>query len=417
MHPDDRAGLEEDIHRLLQEGKVPDKTEERLIRLDGEVIYVDSTVVPIVFQGVRSVQLLCRDITDRKKAESELEAKEREFSRVLQLSPEPIILHQAGILTFINDRGIQLLRGKGAQDFVGYPVIDFFCSSCLPLILERMEKVVQTDDYMDFAEMKIKCLDGETVDVEVSSICMHRDIKHPIVQVVIRDLTERKKTEEMIRRSDKLSVAGELAAGVAHEIRNPLTALKGFMQLLREKNTDYVDIMIGEIDRINYIVNEFIGMAKPQAMNFVVCDLRNLIEQVLVFMQPQAILYNVQMNLTLLPPLFSIECEPNQIKQVFMNVLKNAIEAMPNGGLVEIEVYMKDKDTIATRISDQGVGIPEDRMERIGEPFFSLKESGTGLGLMICHRIIQAHKGKIAIRSVVNVGTTMEIELPVIGGG
>ncbi|QJD87383.1 PAS domain-containing sensor histidine kinase [Cohnella herbarum] len=416
VHPDDRQSLADDVHKFLNEGKVPERKEERLIRLDGEIIYVDSTMVQIVFQGVKSVQLLCRDITDRKKAVSELEVKEREYSRVLQLSPEPIILHQAGIVTFINNRGIKLLRGSGPQDFVGYPVIDFFCSSYLPLILERMEKVVQTNDYMDFIEMKIKCLDGEIVDVEVSSVCVHRHIGHPIVQVVIRDLTERKKTEEMIRRSDKLSIAGELAAGVAHEIRNPLTSLRGFMQLLREKNTDYVDIMLGEIDRINDIVNEFIGMAKPQTMHFVVCDLRDLIEQVLVFMQPQATMFNVQMNLTLLSPRFSIECEPNQIKQVFMNVLKNAIEAMPNGGMVEITIYMKDQDTIATKIADQGVGIPADRMERIGEPFFSLKESGTGLGLMICHRIVEAHKGKIEIRSIVNVGTTMEVELPVNKG-
>ncbi|WP_182299581.1 PAS domain-containing sensor histidine kinase [Cohnella cholangitidis] len=414
LHPDDLGKLPEDIYGQLKEGALPERAEERLIRLDGEIIYVESIAVPIDFQGVRSVQLLCRDMTDSKKAESELADREREFSRVLMLSPEPIMLHQDGIIIFVNDMGIKLLRGTTMEDFVGEPILNYFSPNDYPLILERMAQVVQIDDYMDFAEMKLKCADGELVDVEVSSVCMHRDSRRPIVQIVIRDLTERKKTEEMIRRSDKLSIAGELAAGVAHEIRNPLTALRGFMQLLRDKNTDYVDIMLVEIDRISYIVNEFIGMAKPQALNFIACDLRELIEQVLVFMQPQAILFNVQMNLSIHFPISPIDCEPNQIKQVFMNVLKNAIESMPQGGQIEIALYMKDNGTIMTRIVDQGVGIPEDRLEKIGEPFFSLKESGTGLGLMVCNRIIEAHKGKITIRSVVNEGTTLEIELPSI---
>ncbi|WP_239619081.1 PAS domain-containing sensor histidine kinase [Cohnella mopanensis] len=416
LHPEDLDKLPKDIYARLRDGTLSERAEERLIRLDGEVIYVESIAVPIDFQGVRSVQLLCRDMTDRKRAETELAYKEREFSRVLKLSPEPIMLHQGGIIVFVNDMGIKLLKGSTMEEFVGKSILNYFSPNDYTVILDRMTRVVQSDDYMEFIEMKLKCQDDQLVDVEVSSICMHRDKSNPIIQIVIRDLTERKKTEEMIRRSDKLSVAGELAAGVAHEIRNPLTALRGFMQLLRDKKTDYVDIMLVEIDRISYIVNEFLGMAKPQALTFIACDLPELIEQVLVFMQPQAILYNVQMNLNIQFPISSIECEPNQIKQVYMNVLKNAIESMPQGGQIEIAISMKNEGMIMTRIIDQGGGIPEDRLEKIGEPFFSLKESGTGLGLMVCNRIVEAHKGKITIQSVVNEGTTLEIELPTAKG-
>ncbi|WP_205700021.1 PAS domain-containing sensor histidine kinase [Cohnella luojiensis] len=412
IHAEDLAALPDFVDKLYKNGKASESVELRLIRFDGNIIHTEYRAVPIEFQGVRSVQLLFRDVTDRKKAESELAVKEKELGRVLKLSPEPIFLHQAGIITFVNDMGIKLLKGTKIEEFVGLPIIDFVCPSYHPIILKRMESVVQIDDYMEFIELKLKSMDGELIDVEAASVCVHKDIRKPVVQVVIRDLTERKKTEEMIRRSDKLSIAGELAAGVAHEIRNPLTSLKGFMQLLKSKNTDYVDIMLMEIDRISYIVNEFIGMAKPQALNFIKCDLRNLIDNVIIFMQPQALLFNVQMKVNVDPPILPLECEPNQIKQVYMNVLKNAIESMPQGGEVEITVYMKENGNIMTRIVDQGVGIPENRMERIGEPFFSLKESGTGLGLMVCHRIIEAHGGMITIRSVVNEGTTLEIELP-----
>ncbi|MBO9596771.1 MAG: PAS domain-containing sensor histidine kinase, partial [Cohnella sp.] len=187
-----------------------------------------------------------------------------------------------------------------------------------------------------------------------------------------------------------------------------------FMQLLKAKDTDYVDIMLMEIDRISYIVNEFIGMAKPQALQFVESDLKQLIESVMTFMQPQALLFNVQMELKVGEDINGplIECEPNQMKQVYMNVLKNAIESMPRGGKIDIAITEGAEGCILTRIVDQGVGIPEERLGKIGEPFFSLKESGTGLGLMVCNRIVEAHRGKLGIHSVVGKGTTIEIALP-----
>lgn len=414
MHPDEVEELPEPSDLTMTESRLSDRMERRLVRVDGSVIYVEVTAIMINFLGVPSMQLLLRDMTDRKKAESELALKEREFSRVIQLSPEPILLHQSGVITFVNDVAVKLLNGQAAADFIGRSVLDFFCPSYLPIILERMTRVVQTEGYLEFIELKLRRLDGELVDVEVSSICVRRDPRQPLVQLVIRDLTDRKKTEEMIRRSDKLSIAGELAAGVAHEIRNPLTSLKGFMQLLKAKKTEYVDIMLVEIDRISYIVNEFIGMAKPQARNYVECDVQSLMNEVIVFMHPQSLLYNAQIRLQADPPCLPVRCEPNQIKQVFINILKNAIESMPGGGTVEIGIQMlEDRRGVVTRIVDQGGGIPPDRLAKIGEPFFSLKESGTGLGLMVCYRIIEAHKGRIDIRSVVNEGTTIEIELPV----
>ncbi|RKP44772.1 PAS domain-containing sensor histidine kinase [Cohnella endophytica] len=412
LHPDDNPGLVENVERLFVQGTASESFEKRLIRFDGQMLHVEFRAVPIDFHGIGSIQLLFRDMTDRKRAESVLEAKEREFSRVLKMSPEPILLHRAGVITFVNDMAIKLLRGISEEDFIDRPILDFFDPEYHKIIQERMARVIKVDEYMEFIELKLKCLDGVFVDVEVSSICVHRAGLNSVVQVVIRDLTERKKTDEMIRRSDKLSIAGELAAGVAHEIRNPLTALRGFMQLLQAKKTDYVDIMLMEIDRINYIVNEFIGMAKPQALHFVRSDLRTLLDGVIVFMYPQAILFNVEIKLIVQSHLPQIECEPNQIKQVYINVLKNAIEAMQGGGTIEITMYTKPEGSVVTRIVDQGVGIPQDRMEKIGEPFFSLKESGTGLGLMVCHRIIEAHDGKLTIHSVVNEGTTLEIELP-----
>ncbi len=386
----------------------------RIVRIDGAVIQVEFSAAQIEFEGKPAMQFLCRDITEQKQAADKLAAKEKELSRILKLSPEPIVLTQSGVITFLNDRAIQLLRGTSARQFVGRHILSFFCERQHPVLKDRIQRVIESEEYMEFIELKLLPLEGEAIDVEAASICVHKYLEQPVVQIVIRDLTDRKRAEEMVRRSEKLSIAGELAAGVAHEIRNPLTSLRGFMQLLKAKNTDYVDIMLMEIDRISFIVNEFIGMAKPQALKFVESDLKQLIESVMTFMQPQALLFNVQMELKVGEgmdrPL--IECEPNQMKQVYMNVLKNAIESMPKGGKIEI-IFSEDVEGyLLTRIVDQGVGIPEERLGKIGEPFFSLKESGTGLGLMVCNRIVEAHGGKLRISSVVGQGTTIEIALP-----
>ncbi|MFD0670569.1 PAS domain S-box protein [Cohnella sp. GCM10027633] len=415
MHPDERPDYDFIMeHQPCAYADAAAK-EHRSVRLDGTIVHVEVNPVPINYKGQPAVQLMFRDVTEQKLAKAKLAAKEKELSRILKLSPEPIVLHQAGIITFVNDMGIKLLRGASIDQFVGKPVVGLFCDSQHPDIVERMKRVVDSEEYMEFVELKLKPLAGEVVDVEVASICVYKYLEQPVVQIVIRDLTDRKRAEELVRRSEKLSVAGELAAGVAHEIRNPLTALRGFMQLLKAKNTDYVDIMLMEIDRISYIVNEFIGMAKPQALNFISCDLTQLIESVITFMQPQALLFSVQMELAIGSDVGStvIECEPNQIKQVYMNVLKNAIESMPRGGSVSISIMEGADGHLLTRIVDQGVGIPEERLGKIGEPFFSLKESGTGLGLMVCNKIVEAHRGKLRISSTVGVGTTIEVSLPI----
>ncbi len=413
VHPDDSAELPQELQQHFAQDQAPEVLDKRLLRLDGQVIHVEAKAVPIKYQGRRAVQLLFRDVTGRKKAEAALVEREREFRRVLKLSPEPIVLLRDGIINFVNDKGIELFNGNHEGELIGRSIFDFFCSSSHPIIEEQMHKVVHTDGSCDFIELKLKRLDGEQLDVELSCIYIYKHIDSPLLQIVIRDMTERKRTEEMIRRSEKLSIVGELAAGVAHEIRNPLTSLKGFLQLLKEKNTVYVDIMLNEIERISNIVNEFMSFAKPHAVKFVEIDLRTLIENVIYLMEPQAMLFNVQMTLHCDPDVRTICCEPNQIKQVFMNLLKNAIESMPHGGTIEIAIRPTENDSVSIRIVDQGIGIPEEKLSKVGEPFYSLKENGTGLGLMVCHRIIETHNGSMSIQSKLQEGTTVEIEIPV----
>jgi two-component system sporulation sensor kinase A len=413
LHPDDMSRLREELEQLFVSNQASEMLEKRLIRLDGEIIHIEVRAVPLQYKCNRSVQLLFRDITDRKKAVFELAQREREYRRVLKLSPEPIVLHRNSIITFANDMALILFKAKSADELIGRSIFDVSSPSYHGIINERMKRVIESDHFMEFTSIELQCLDGTKLDVEVSSIYIHKHVGIPVIQTVLRDMSERKKSEDIIRRAEKLSIVGELAAGIAHEIRNPLTALKGFLQLLKSKETAYVDIMLVEIDRINQIVNEFMSMAKPHADRFVATDLRGLIDNVIFMLQPQALLYNVEVKFDLYTKDSRICCEPNQLKQVFINLIKNSIEAMPAGGVIRVVMDTTDSSDLRIVFSDQGTGISEDQIPNLGKPFYTTKEKGTGLGLMVCYKIIEAHHGHMAIQSEIGIGTTMVITLPI----
>jgi PAS domain S-box-containing protein len=232
------------------------------------------------------------------------------------------------------------------------------------------------------------------------------------------DITEKKNTEESLRKAEKLSMVGELAAGIAHEIRNPLTTIRGFVQLLNESSTgnNYTNIIIEEIERINLIVSEFMVFAKPHQFYFSECDLTEILKSVIKFLEPEAILKNVLIQYEFPEEEVKILGEKYQLKQVFLNVIKNAIEAMPKGGKIQT-VIEKSFDQIQITINDNGVGMAEEQVKKLGEPFFTTKQDGNGLGLMVSYKIIQNHNGKIIVSSQKNLGTsfTISFENPNLG--
>jgi two-component system sporulation sensor kinase A/two-component system, sporulation sensor kinase E len=222
--------------------------------------------------------------------------------------------------------------------------------------------------------------------------------------------------EKKLRESEKLSLVGELAAGVAHEIRNPLTTLKGFTQMMNE-NTDpeankrYYKIMIDEINRINFIVSEFMVLSKPHIVQYSLTDISQSIKNVITLLNTQAIINNIEIIPEFMGERFFIKCEENQIKQVIANLIKNSIEAMPQGGKIQIRMEQQDTNLIISLI-DNGVGISRETLHLLGTPFYTTKTEGTGLGLMVSKKIIQNHNGKFEIKSVPNIATTVTITLP-----
>lgn len=360
---------------------------------------------------------LHREIEEKQATFKQLYESEEKYRLLVEKAPETIIVRKvkSDKITFINETGVELLKAESKEDIIGMSMFDLIHSSYhdqAKKIFSELEKGLPIVPY----EEKLVCLDGEIIDIQVKIIPFVYAGEESL-HIVIRDVTESKRNQEFIQQSEKLSVVGELAAGIAHEIRNPLTSLKGFTQLLdHEFSTEsgYVDIMISEIERINTIVGELLMLAKPTEEEFRQVCLKDLLENVQMLMSAQANLHSVEINQKNEEAIHNLYFNgvENKIKQVFINIIKNAIEAMENGGIITLETTrLESKVRIA--FHDNGSGIPSHVLHKIGNPFYTTKEKGTGLGLMVSKSIIESHEGELRINSVVGEGTTVEILLPI----
>jgi two-component system, sporulation sensor kinase E len=236
---------------------------------------------------------------------------------------------------------------------------------------------------------------------------------------IIRDIKERKQIEDRLRSTETLKAIGELAAGIGHEIRNPLTSLKGFIQLLQSETDNsstsrqYFEIILSELHRLEEIINEFVLLSKPKTTLFQVKSVSNVLNETIALLESQATLKNVEISAETQKKLPLVRCEPNQLKQVFINFIKNGIEAMPNGGKLVINTQQISSEEICIQIQDNGIGMDANSLNQLGKPFYTTKEKGTGLGLMVSFKIIRDHLGRVKVHSEKGKGTTFEVYLPI----
>jgi two-component system, sporulation sensor kinase E len=359
---------------------------------------------------------LQREIDEKEATLLQLEESEDKYRQLVEESPEAIMVRKMNSRDwcFINQTGVKLFKAKSKDDIINRPVKQFIYKNDYKKLKDFYNNSQNGED-LDSIECRMVCLNGDLIDVEIKSIPFVYQGESSF-HIIIRDITELKQSREFIQQSEKLTVVGELAAGIAHEIRNPLTSLKGFTQLLSnnmDSNHEFMEIMITEIERINSIVSELLLLAKPKKLQFMNVELKNLLHSCITLMKPQANLYDVNIILTFSDHLshFVIYGIADQMKQVFINLIKNAIEAMPDGGEIVIDVNGNDEQ-IEINISDKGSGIPSELFSKLGQPFFTTKEKGTGLGLMVCYSIIESHQGTMSIDSLKDKGTTVSVKLP-----
>ncbi|WPK12304.1 PAS domain S-box protein [Lysinibacillus louembei] len=280
---------------------------------------------------------------------------------------------------------------------------------------ERFSKLLQGERYR-LLETKDMRKDGTVFDAQISLAPIYNSYGDMLaVSVISRDISYLKENERLTLQSEKLKLAGEIAAGVAHEIRNPMTVISGFIQMMNEDLQSpyraYTGLIQSEIERIDLIISEFLVLSKPLAEQKNRLNLSEIIEDVFHFFEFQLEQRQIQLIQQLSKEALFVYGNANQIKQVFINIVKNAIEAIDNDGTVTL-ISCHDEGFAFIEIADTGEGIPQHLLDYVFEPFYTTKATGTGLGMMISNKIIREHGGIIHIHSEEKVGTKITLKIP-----
>lgn len=234
-----------------------------------------------------------------------------------------------------------------------------------------------------------------------------------VVTPMGRDDMENINANDILRRANRIAAVGRLASGVAHEIRNPLVAIQWNLNLLAAKHPEDAEtyqLISSELMRIDATVSQLLSLTKPQVLEFEPIDLHKLLDSIVRLMNAQACQANVDIQFAG-KGAPSVEGDEKLLTQVFVNIILNALEAMKSGGTLTIALYAEDNKHVTVRFSDTGIGMSEEQLARLGEPFFTTKTDGTGLGLMICRQIVEEHEGTMQVSSHEGRGTTVSVKL------
>ncbi|KXZ14743.1 PAS domain-containing sensor histidine kinase [Bacillus nakamurai] len=413
--------IEEEYHDIvknrivrMQKGMEVGMIEQTWKRLDGTPVHLEVKAAPTTYKNQRAELLLLIDISSRKKFQTILQKSRERYQLLIQNSIDTIAVIHNDKWVFMNESGISLFEAATYEDLIGKNVYDQLHPCNHDSVRKRIQNIIERKTESEIIKQSWFTFKNRLIYTEM--VCIPTTFfGETAVQVILRDISERKQTEELMLKSEKLSIAGQLAAGIAHEIRNPLTAIKGFLQLMKptmEGNEHYFEIVFSELSRIELILSELLMLAKPQ-QNAVKerVNLKKIISEVTALLETQANLKGIFIKAEFGQDSVYINGDQNQLKQVFINLIKNAVESMPDGGTVHI-LMTEDEYSVNVTIKDEGDGIPENVLKRIGEPFLTTKEKGTGLGLMVTFNLIKNHQGAIQVDSKPDKGTVFKISFP-----
>ena len=392
-------------HRYKPEGEEP----KELVRI----------MYPLAARGKMPEYFveISRDVTDYRNLILKLKASEKKFRTILDTATDAILS--------IDENHKIVLFNNAAQQIFGYSRSE---------VLGKNLNMLVPPQYGDhsgfvkrFLEEKTPKVMGKTlpltalrkggeefpIELGLSYYEMKGDITFT---AIIRDISMQKQLEKSLLQSERLAAVGQTVAHVAHEIKNPLMIIGGFSHqikksLMEEKSIQKLDMILDEVSRLEKLVanlgdftKEYTLMKRPADINSVIGDMLKLMGEIYPSEK-----YAFKADLS--PDLKEINCDPDKLKQVFINIIANGIEAMEEGGTITIRTGEWSRG-VGVRISDEGIGIGEEELDHIFEPFYTTRERGSGLGLSISYKIVAAHKGEISAESVLGQGTTFEIRLP-----
>lgn len=389
---------------------------------------------------VDTFQDLVKQLKDNEQELQRLRSLAEERAESIESYNENILRSVAsGVITFDNEGRIitfnpaaESILSKKAEDITGKTCEEVFGKNS-PITKVQKESL-NNGEGIPRMEAYLKTAHGGKIWLGLStSLLRDRDNKLIGIIIVFSDLTEIKHLQGQMELKERFSLLGEMSAGIAHELRNPMGAIAGFAKLLSKKldeadeRRSLADAIEKEIEGMNRVISELLNFTKPTDLNLSEIELNPIIKDSLT----STPLNGVQLNLSL-DPIPSIEADEVLLKQAFINLIQNAIEAMPDGGELKIVTSYKlhpefvdpefisghasgssRKPEVEIEISDTGIGIPENKLNKIFHPFFTTKERGTGLGLSLVQKIVLYHGGRIEVESMEGKGTTFRIDLPV----
>ncbi|RYL94794.1 PAS domain S-box protein [Sporolactobacillus sp. THM7-4] len=336
-----------------------------------------------------------------------------DFEQIVEHSLDAVIIIRAEQVVYANHAAKQLFP---IED--GIPGGQISLSSCIrskdmAILHGKIHRVLFQESDHEIVNLSILSKGEITKPVEVT-VNPLSNAHETLILLTIRDISERKAAEEGMMQSEKLSVIGELSAGILHEVRNPLTSIKGFLQLLKNESTvnkEYINIITSEVEQIEHIANELLYFTKPKKEHFMAQDLLKIAKETLFLFETEAFKKKVKLSLQTDGHTHLVPGDKTQLKQAFVNLVKNALEATSSNGQVTLSLTSVGS-LEQVKIEDTGKGIPKDLLSKLGKSFFTTKESGTGLGLMVTYNIVRNHNGKMTIDSKENIGTTFTITFP-----
>lgn len=318
-----------------------------------------------------------------------------------------------GKLIAFNQTAEKILS-QTAGEVIGRPAEDVLPSSCRELL-----KTLAVEQRIIEREFNCATAEGRMVPLDVIATMLYAEDSAFVGHVVLfRDMTEIRRLEEEIARGRRLASLGNLAAGIAHEIRNPLSTIKGFATCFLERfrnnpeDRETAEVMIREVDRLNRVITQLLDFARPFEMNRVLTSLQAVARHALKMVEDEARRKGVILNTDFTTEVDDIPLDADRMTQVFLNLFLNALLAMENGGVLGISTALQDERFIRITVTDTGVGIPEENLHRVFDPYFTTRPSGTGLGLAIVHKIIESHGGEIRLESDLGKGTTVIMLMP-----
>lgn len=325
-----------------------------------------------------------------------------------------IAIDRQGDVTTMNPAA-EMITGYTLNELVGRPYATLFsdphfASPVLDTLAHGTEHLAQ--------EVSFPARD-RTIELSVTTSRIHNPNGELIGALVIfSDLTARKETQRRLAQTERLATLGELMAGVAHEVRNPLTAIRGYVQIIRQQTSlsvhqEYLSVVLKEIDSINRVIQQLLDFSRPRQSQWQQVLLNSLIEETLILVQTSGVQARIAFNVEQDKGLPAIVADRELLKQVILNILINAVQAINARGEIRIRTWQYSATQQAVTIEDNGCGIDLALQKKIFDPFFTTKASGTGLGLALSQRIINAHQGDIHVASMPGCGATFTLILPI----